>query len=404
MQYLLWGLMTALNLMTVYLGIVALNTFRRRKAYPKAAPNTRFAVIIPARNEARVIRGLIESLRVQAYPPEKVDIYVAVNNCTDDTEAVARAAGARIIRCSGRVACKGDVLHQAVAQLLPMDYDAYAVFDADNRADPEFFQRINDALAAGETVCRSRLKAANPFDSWVSGNFGLYHALMEWSYSRPHTIAGLSSNLVGTAFVVRREVLEKLGGWNTSTMCEDSEFLMKCAEIGERVAFVPEALSYDEQVTDFRMSMHQRRRWCAGMVQATRNEFKALASAKGPKAKIARDQAMFCIITHTQPLATLLMLVWLPFQPPLMLAATGAGLVLSYLAMVLLGIALCVLGGYPVGRMGAAVAMFPLFTVSWAPLQIMALFAPVREWKAIPHKGEGAQINSCGAHEESISA
>ena len=99
------------------------------------------------------------------------------------------------------MACKGDVLHQVFESLLPMDYDAFAIFDADNLPDPAFMQVMNDALAAGERVCKGRLKAGNAFESWVSGGYGLYHALMEWTYSRPHSAAGFSSNLVGTAFV-----------------------------------------------------------------------------------------------------------------------------------------------------------------------------------------------------------
>ncbi|MBQ7006353.1 MAG: hypothetical protein IJN59_00840, partial [Oscillospiraceae bacterium] len=51
--------------------------------------------------------------------------------------------------------------------------DAYVVFDADNIPAPDFLQRINDAFAAGERVCKGRLKAGNYTESWVSGGYGL---------------------------------------------------------------------------------------------------------------------------------------------------------------------------------------------------------------------------------------
>ena len=58
------------------------------------------------------------------------------------------------------------------------------------------------------------------------------------------------------------------------------------------------------------------------------------------------------------------------------------------LTLILFGLALCALGGYPIGRMGATVAMFPIFMASWVPLQVMALFVPVRRWSAIEHSGQ----------------
>ena len=73
----------------------------------------------------------------------------------------------------------------------------------------------------------------------------------------------------------------------------------------------------------------------------------------------------------------------------LTMPVTRAQLVLSrYATALLAGLALCALGGYPIGRMGATVAMFPIFMASWVPLQVMALFVPVRRWSAIEHSGQ----------------
>ena len=129
-------LSTALSLVAVYTGVIALFTFKKRVPYAKAAPKTRFLVIIPARNEESVIANLIAALRRQDYPKEKFDIVVAANNCTDHTAEVARAAGVSVFECTGAITCKGDVLHQMIERYLPEKYDAFAFFDADNLPDP----------------------------------------------------------------------------------------------------------------------------------------------------------------------------------------------------------------------------------------------------------------------------
>ena len=381
-------LSTVLSLVAVYTGVIALFTFKKRKPYPKAAPKTRFLVLIPARNEERVIAHLIDALRKQNYPRELFDIVVAANNCTDRTAEIARAAGVSVFECEGRITCKGDVLHQAIERFLPEKYDAFAFFDADNLPDPEFLAAMNDALCAGERVCKCRLKAGNAFDSWVAGNYGIYHAMMEWVFSRPHAAAGFSSNLVGTGYVVHREVFEKLGGWNTKSMCEDSEFGAICASIGVRVAWVYEALSYDEQVTGFWTSMRQRLRWCSGMVEAAHYRLPSLLKRDVPKRGVALDFAITFILAHTQPIAAVLMVLALPWYPGWMFLTMACSAGLSAIGIMLFSMLMCKLGGYPIGKMKLAILLSPIFMASWAPLQILALVKPVKRWSPIAHTGQ----------------
>lgn len=385
-------LATVLSLAAVYNGVIALNTFRKRIPYARVEPKTRFLVVIPARNEEGVIANLIDALRKQDYPKEKFDIVVAANNCTDRTVEISRTLGVSVFECTGKITCKGDVLHQVIQKFLPENYDAFAFFDADNLPDPAFLSAMNDALCAGERVCKGRLKTGNPFDSWVSGNYGLYHAMMEWLFSRPHAAAGFSSNLVGTGYVVHRDVFERLGGWNTRSMCEDSEFAAICAAIGVRVAWVYEALSYDEQVANFFTSMRQRLRWCSGMVEAAHYRLPALLKRDVPKRGIALDFASTFIMAHTQPAAMILMLISLFWYTKWMFIAAGCSLILQIIGVMLLNIVMCKLGGYPIKRMKLAILLSPLFMVSWIPLQILALFKPVKRWSPIEHKGQKDKI------------
>ena len=139
----------ALKLFSLYFIIVALFALKKRTPGEHAAAKTRFACLIPARNEEAVIAALVESLHAQNYPAALFDVYVIPNNCTDRTEELARASGAKILRCFEAVRCKGDALHEAVQALLPRGYDAFCVFDADNVVHPDFLARMNDAITAG---------------------------------------------------------------------------------------------------------------------------------------------------------------------------------------------------------------------------------------------------------------
>ena len=136
---------------TVYFAAVALRwMFIKRKRWPQAAPRTRFAVVIAARNEEAVIGRLVKSLMEQDYPRELFDVYVAPNNCTDDTAGAAFQAGAQILFCDYPVRQKGDALRQAFCQLDGRGYDAFVVFDADN---------VGRAIPAQEQRCLLRRRA-----------------------------------------------------------------------------------------------------------------------------------------------------------------------------------------------------------------------------------------------------
>ena len=146
----------------VYFAVISLCCLIRRHNTPTSDKHLRFAVLIPARNEAQCIAGIIDSLHRQDYPQELVDIFVIPNNCRDNTAAVAAAAGARILPVSSAVQSKGQALHEAFSYLLLTEsHQAFCVFDADNELNPTFLSEMNRALAVSRVV-KSRIFAKTP--------------------------------------------------------------------------------------------------------------------------------------------------------------------------------------------------------------------------------------------------
>ena len=390
MDELLFILAMVLRVFTVYFAAVALFALRRRKTYPVAAPKTRFAVVIAARNEEAVIGDLVTSLLAQRYPAELRDVYVVPNNCTDFTQAVAAASGACILTCLGPVAGKGEALHQAFAQLRGQGYDAFVVFDADNIAHPDFLARMNDAFTAGAKVCKARMRTANPTQSGIAGCYGLYFAGFDWLFNRPRAACGLSAKLVGTGFAVHREVLERLGGWNTQTIAEDAEFSAQCAAAGYRVHWVDQALTYDEAPNHVLVSLRQRKRWCSGVMQVGRRELGRLWSAPAENPWLRWDMTMFLLAPFAQALSGLFLGIGLALQGQAGLPALAGAMAVSYGGLVALAAVLCLVERYPLWEMRRAILLFPLFMASWLPLQMLSLVKDTRQWRVVPHVGRQA--------------
>lgn len=377
------------KIVLLYSTILSLFCLLPRRKYPKREAKARFAILIAARNEERVIGEAVDDLWRQNYPRELFDVFVLPNNCTDDTEGAARRAGARILPCPGPVRCKGDALHHGFESLMAEDFDAFCVFDADNRVDPNFLARMNDALASGARAAKGKQISLNPEDSWVAGGYDIYRENMDLTVSRAKTNLGLSAKLMGTGFVVTKELMEELGGWNTETITEDTEFAAQLADRGVQVAWVPEALSYDEEPVTLGQSLTQRLRWVSG-VQAVGRKWipRLFRRAWQERRWRALDFAMFLLLPFSQILA-LLPSAWNIARSMAdgdRLGGFLLSLALYWLGTMVLGAGLCILGRRDLRKARKGILLYPLFTATWLPLQVIAFFRRSTAWKPIARR------------------
>jgi len=138
-------------------GLAGAALARRRPAQRpvvRPAPE-RLVVVVPAHDEAGQIADCVASLRRDAYPDGRVEVVVVADNCSDDTAAVAEAAGARVLhRDDPSLRGKGHALRFAFDRLLAEQPppDAIAVVDADAEADAGFLAALTAPYRHGADV------------------------------------------------------------------------------------------------------------------------------------------------------------------------------------------------------------------------------------------------------------
>ena len=255
---------------TVYL---AVSLFWKEPEHRPAQPN-RYAILIAARNEEQVLPYLLQSIREQDYPRERIGVYVVADNCTDGTAEAAEAAGAWVYRRFDRSRVgKGYALHDLLGQMQKAGelerYDAFLVFDADNLLCPDYISRINRTCSDGFEAFHGYRNTKNFADSWVSSAYALWYLHDSVHLNAARMLLGTTCAVSGTGFGFTRGLLEKCGGWNFFTLTEDIEFDTWCATHGVRIGFCREAMLYDEQAATFRQSWKQRIRWTQGGIQVS---------------------------------------------------------------------------------------------------------------------------------------
>lgn len=378
----------------VFYAVIALFGLKKRKSdFPKTAPSRRIAAVIAARNEEGVIGQLVESLMKQDYPAELFDVVVVPNNCTDDTEGAALRAGARVVRVRCEVKSKGEALRDAFSQLLDENlYDAYAVFDADNLAHPGFMQAANDALNAGARIAQGYRDSKNPFANWVSGGSSVFYWFMDRLYNHARRVIGSSAALNGTGFVVSASLLRETG-FETHSLTEDLEYTAQCVIRGEKIYWMDDAITFDEQPERLRDALTQRKRWFGGAWQCKKYYFRDLFKTRS---LIAVDMmlvfgSVYALILGALPLLTgiISMAVYAANTPEYLWPLVGVALVsalVSVIAMQAFAILVCALEKKSIRRMWKGILLFPLFMALWMLANWSCILTGPPQWTPIRHK------------------
>lgn len=259
------------------LGTAALVVPRREP--PVASRHRRFAVLVPAHNEAGTIARLLTCLRTQAYPQTAVDTFVVADNCTDATADIARRSGAIVHERSDRARrAKGHALRWLLERVHDRGtFDAYIVLDGDSVVPQDFVARMNARLEAGSRVVQAHYRVLNASDSTTSALREA--ALASLHYLRPlgRAALGLSCGLKGNGMCFDASVLERYG-WSTTGLAEDVELHLALVGAGVRVDFAPEVTVSADMPATLRDAASQNFRWEAGRLDALRRQVPALLS------------------------------------------------------------------------------------------------------------------------------
>ncbi|MFX3622950.1 MAG: glycosyltransferase [Ectobacillus sp.] len=239
-------------------------SFIQARVLPKVS------VLIPAHNEEVVIRQTLTAMSKLKYLKSELEVIVINDNSSDRTgeiceEFMEKYPFIKLVTTVPPFAGRGksSALNQGFAQATG---DYIVVYDADNEPEPDAVYELVMALIhdekAGAVV--GKFRVINAAKNLLTRFINIETICFQWMAQAGRWYWLKLCTIPGTNFIIRREVLEKLGGWDPDALSEDTELSMRVYDMGYHIRFHPGAVTWEQEPEDFKVWWKQRTRWARG--------------------------------------------------------------------------------------------------------------------------------------------
>lgn len=362
------ALLTFVWFFEVVAGCFALRKERAPSVEVPGALSHRTTVLIPAHNEGAGILPTIRDVQAQLGPNDS--ILVVADNCTDDTAAIARAAGVEVaVRTDPVRRGKGYALEFGVRHLAPDAPDVVVIMDADCRLGENALRYLSESVLASGRPAQSLYLMLAPENAPPGKGVNLFAwRVRNWIRPLGLKLFGLPTQLFGTGMAFPFSLLANRDLGN-SRLAEDCALGIALASAGYPPLFVGEARVHSHFPVSQAGSESQRVRWEKGHLENIIDLVpgalvESLRGGKPGLAALAIDMAV-------PPLSLLVLVTTLCAilgGAAFVLGASPAALVISLLSVVLVALG-TVLAWRAVGR-----DVLPLRELLRLPLHVIRKF------------------------------
>ena len=233
---------------------------------PGNRPRQRVAVLLPAHNESTGILPTLADIMVQIRAGDR--LLVVADNCTDDTAAVAAAAGAEVVdRNEPERKGKGYALAWGLRHLGTDPPEIVIIIDADCRVAEGVFDRLAAACAATHRPVQALDLMTAPNGSPIIKVAEFAWRVKNWVRPLGLRALGLPCQLMGTGMALPWDVISS-AHLASGSIVEDLKLGLDLALAGNPPIFCP----FPGVISDFPLTVEgiqrQRLRWEQGHIKA----------------------------------------------------------------------------------------------------------------------------------------
>ncbi|MBC1764353.1 glycosyltransferase family 2 protein [Listeria seeligeri] len=269
----IWGLLL-INIVLIVAGYVYYlkNEARKTPDIPEDVPF--ISVMVPAHNEGKVIVKTVESLLAFDYPKDRYEIIVINDNSSDNSAELLEAIQAKnparqlkVINTDNVTGGKGksNALNIGFAESRG---EYIAIYDADNTPERQALRilvgEITNDAKLGAVIGKFRTRNRNA--SWLTRFINIETLSFQWMAQAGRWALFKLCTIPGTNFIVRRSLLEAIGGWDVKAVAEDTEISFRIYMMGYRIKFQSKAVTWEQEPQTLPVWFKQRSRWAKGNI------------------------------------------------------------------------------------------------------------------------------------------
>jgi cellulose synthase/poly-beta-1,6-N-acetylglucosamine synthase-like glycosyltransferase len=254
----------------------------RRVADPQPAtgPLPRVSLHVPAYNEPpEMVIETLDALARLDYP--HYEVIVIDDNTTDErlwrpVEEHCRKLGFKFFHLENWPGFKSGALNFALTRTDP-SMEIVGVVDSDYVVERDYLRRCvgffrTPSVAFVQTPQDYRDVA--PDDRYATACYDAYLYFFRISMTGRNEHNGII--FAGTMGLIRRDILEQLGGWDEWCITEDAEMSLRILARGHEGVYVERSFGHGLMPLNFEGLKKQRFRWAFGGMQILRRHWKAL--------------------------------------------------------------------------------------------------------------------------------
>jgi cellulose synthase/poly-beta-1,6-N-acetylglucosamine synthase-like glycosyltransferase len=233
--------------------------------------NRKIAVLIPGYKEDDVITDVALTALKQDYPADRFDVVIIADSFLPETIASLKNLPIRVIEVSFDKSTKSKALNRAM-EVLENSYEIAVILDADNVMEGDFLAKVNAAFE-GDFVAIQGHRAAKNMNTSLAILDAVSEEINNHIFRKGHRVLGLSSAIIGSGMAFRYGFFKNLMSTVEAVGGFDKEIELKMLKAGHKIAYLEDALVYDEKVQKAEVFSNQRRRWLSAQLHYFRQDF-----------------------------------------------------------------------------------------------------------------------------------
>lgn len=238
------------------------------------------SILIPAHNEEIVMGETLEAMLALDYPQERLEIIVINDGSTDGTQDIVEEyarRNSRIVLFNVPIGEGGKGKSRALnLGVKAARSDFIAIYDADNTPAPNALKYLAAQLLLHPEIgaVLGKFRTVNKHRNLLTRFINIETLSFQSILQAGRWLLLKIATLPGTNFIIRKAVIEQLGGWDEEALTEDLELSIRMYLRQWRIKYIPYALTYEQEPERWGVWLQQRTRWVRGNNYVARKFFR----------------------------------------------------------------------------------------------------------------------------------